>query len=88
MPFLPAFPACPWPKPPSMSWSMAPFPTMKACWLPQNCLMVQSQEDVTNLMAESPQLFVDFYNGWAFDMVISLDANEELAAALSADAGH
>jgi len=49
--------------------------------------MVQSQEDVTNLMAESPQLFVDFYNGWAFDMVISLDANEELAAALSADAG-
>lgn len=49
--------------------------------------LVQGQEDVANLMAESPELFVDFYNGWAFDMVIDLMMSEDLAAALSADAG-
>lgn len=38
-------------------------------------------------MAESPELFVDFYNGWAFDVVIALMMSDELAAALSADAG-
>lgn len=48
---------------------------------------VQGQEDVANLMAESPELFVDFYNGWAFDMVIDVAMSDELAAALSADAG-
>lgn len=48
---------------------------------------VQAQEDVAALMAESPELFVDFYNGWAFDMVIAVDISEDLAAALSADAG-
>lgn len=48
---------------------------------------VQGQEDVANLMAESPELFVDFYNGWAFDMVIDVTMSEDLAAALSADAG-
>lgn len=48
---------------------------------------VQSQEDVAALMVESPELFVDFYNGWSFDMVIALDMSEELAAAISADAG-
>lgn len=49
--------------------------------------LVQGQEDVANLMAESPELFVDFYNGWAFDMVIALMMSDDLAAALSADAG-
>lgn len=48
---------------------------------------VQSQEEIAALMAESPELFVDFYNGWAFDMVIAADISEDLAAALSADAG-
>lgn len=48
---------------------------------------VQGQEDVANLMLESPELFVDFYNGWAFDMVIDVTMSDELAAALSADAG-
>lgn len=48
---------------------------------------VQGQQDVANLMAESPELFVDFYNGWAFDMVIDVAMSDELAAALSADAG-
>ncbi len=48
---------------------------------------IQSQEDVTNLMVESPELFVDFYNGWAFDLVLAVAMNDELAAALSADAG-
>ncbi|HHW85655.1 MAG TPA: hypothetical protein GX400_05550 [Chloroflexi bacterium] len=48
---------------------------------------VQGQQDVANLMAESPELFVDFYNGWAFDMVINLTMSDDLAAALSADAG-
>lgn len=48
---------------------------------------VQGQQDVANLMAESPELFVDFYNGWAFDMVIDVAISDELAAALSADAG-
>ncbi len=48
---------------------------------------IQSQEDVSNLMVESPELFVDFYNGWAFDMVLAVTMNDELAAALSADAG-
>ncbi len=49
--------------------------------------LVQGQEDVANLMAESPELFVDFYNGWAFDMVIAVAMSDDLAAALSADAG-
>ena len=49
--------------------------------------LVQGQEDVANLMAESPELFVDFYNGWAFDAVIALMMSDDLAAALSADAG-
>ena len=48
---------------------------------------IQSQEEIANLLADSPQLFVDFYNGWAFDMVISATASDELVAALSADAG-
>lgn len=48
---------------------------------------VQGQQDVANLMAESPELFVDFYNGWAFDMVIDVAMSDELAAALSTDAG-
>jgi hypothetical protein len=48
---------------------------------------IQSQEDVANLMVESPELFVDFYNGWAFDIVLAVTMNDELAAALSADAG-
>jgi len=48
---------------------------------------VQGQEDVANLMAESPELFVDFYNGWAFDAVIAMTMSDDLAAALSADAG-
>jgi hypothetical protein len=49
--------------------------------------LVQGQEDVANLMVESPELFVDFYNGLAFDMVIDLTLSDELAALLSADAG-
>lgn len=49
--------------------------------------LVQGQEDVANLMAESPEVFVDFYNGWDFDMVIDVMMSEDLAAALSADAG-
>lgn len=48
---------------------------------------VQTQEEIAALMAESPELFVDFYNGWAFDMVLAADISEDLAAALSADAG-
>ncbi|GIK74215.1 MAG: hypothetical protein BroJett021_32030 [Chloroflexota bacterium] len=47
----------------------------------------QTQEEVAALMAESPDVFVDFYNGWSFDMAIAVDISEELAAALSADAG-
>jgi hypothetical protein len=48
---------------------------------------VQTQEEIAAMMVESPEVFVDFYNGWAFDMVIAVDISEDLAAALSADAG-
>lgn len=49
--------------------------------------MATGQEEIATLMAESPEVFVDFYNGWAFDMTILVEANEEVVAALSADAG-
>lgn len=48
---------------------------------------VQTQEDLAAVMAESPEVLVDFYNGWSFDMVIVVDISEELAEALSADIG-
>lgn len=48
---------------------------------------VQTQEDIAAVMAESPEVVLDFYNGWAFDMVIAADISEDLAEALSADAG-
>lgn len=48
---------------------------------------VQTQEEIAAMMVESPEVFVDFYNGWAFDMVIAVAISEDLAAALSADAG-
>ncbi|MCS6827196.1 MAG: hypothetical protein NZ553_11330 [Caldilinea sp.] len=48
---------------------------------------VQTQEDLAALMSESPEVLVDFYNGWSFDMVIVADISEELAEALSADLG-
>jgi len=46
-----------------------------------------SQEDMAALMSDSPELFVDFYNGWSFDAQIDVAISEDLAAALSADAG-
>lgn len=49
--------------------------------------MATSQEDIAALMSDSPELFVDFYNGWSFDAQIDVLVSEELAAALSADAG-
>lgn len=48
---------------------------------------VQTQEDLAELLSESPEVLVDFYNGWSFDMVIVADISEELAEALSADTG-
>ncbi len=48
---------------------------------------VQTQEDLAAVMAESPEVLVNFYNGWSFDMVIVVDISEELAEALSADIG-
>jgi hypothetical protein len=47
----------------------------------------QTQEEIAAMMAESPDVFVDFYNGWSFDMVTAVEISEALAAALSADAG-
>lgn len=49
--------------------------------------MATSQEDIAALMSDSPELFVDFYNGWSFDAQIDVAISEDLAAALSADAG-
>ncbi len=49
--------------------------------------MATSQEDMAALMSDSPELFVDFYNGWSFDAQIDVAISEDLAAALSADAG-
>lgn len=49
--------------------------------------MATSQEEIAALMSDSPELFVDFYNGWSFDAQIDVVVSEELAAALSADAG-
>lgn len=48
---------------------------------------MQTQEEVAAALAESPEVFVDFYNGWSFDMVISADISKDLADALSADVG-
>lgn len=48
---------------------------------------LQTQEDLTNVMVESPEAIVDFYNGWSFDMQISASLSEALAGALSADTG-
>lgn len=49
--------------------------------------MATGQEELAALMSDSPELFVDFYNGWSFDAQIDVSVSEELAAALSADAG-
>ena len=46
-----------------------------------------SQEELAALMSDSPDLFVDFYNGWAFDAQIDVLIGDELASALSADTG-
>jgi hypothetical protein len=48
---------------------------------------VQTQEDLAALMSESPEVLVDFYNGWSFDIVMVVDISEELAEALSAEIG-
>ena len=48
---------------------------------------VQTQEDIAAVMVESPEVILDFYNGWSFDMVIAAEISADLAAALSADAG-
>lgn len=53
----------------------------------QELAAATSQEEIAALMSESPDLFVDFYNGWAFDAQIDVAVSEELATALSADAG-
>ena len=53
----------------------------------QELAAATSQEEIAALMSESPDLFVDFYNGWAFDAQIDVAISEELATALSADAG-
>ena len=47
---------------------------------------VQTQEDIAAVMVESPEVILDFYNGWSFDMVIAAEISADLAAALSADA--
>jgi len=49
---------------------------------------LQTQEDLTNVMVESPEAIVDFYNGWSFDMEISASLGEALAGVLSADTGY
>ena len=33
----------------------------------QQLAMATSQEEIAALMSDSPELFVDFYNGWSFD---------------------
>jgi len=48
---------------------------------------VQTQEDLAALMSESPEVLVDFYNGWSFDIAMVVDISEELAEALSAEIG-
>ena len=49
---------------------------------------LQTQEDLTNVLVESPEAIVDFYNGWSFDMEISASLGETLAGVLSADTGY
>jgi len=49
---------------------------------------LQTQEDLTNVLVESPEAIVDFYNGWSFDMQISASLSEALAGVLSADTGY
>ncbi len=53
----------------------------------QQLSMATSQEEMAALMSDSPEVFVDFYNGWSFDAQIDVLISEDLAAALSADAG-
>ena len=36
---------------------------------------------ISPLSSDSPELFVDFYNGWSFDAQIDVVVSEELAAA-------
>lgn len=48
---------------------------------------VQTQEDLAALMSESPEVLVDFYNGWSFDLAMVVDISEALAEALSAEIG-
>lgn len=48
---------------------------------------VQTQEDLAALMSESPEVLVDFYNGWSFDLTMVVDISEALAEALSAEIG-
>ena len=49
---------------------------------------LQTQEDLTNVLVESPEAIVDLYNGWSFDMEISASLGETLAGVLSADTGY
>lgn len=49
---------------------------------------LQTQEDLTSVMVDSPEAIVDFYNGWSFDMQISASLSEALAGVLSADTGY
>ena len=47
----------------------------------------QTQEDIAQVLAESPETILDFLGGWDADLVLTVAMNDDLAAALSTEAG-